>query len=207
MFADYFFLLRASYSKLLGCKTVGYFFFSKLVWHSVRIALEPREPSFHSRLFLTETQSYIDRGRHLEKPRKRLREEGRERGEGAGRREDEIFFVFFPPLPSPSCILYPSTSPLITVFDSSQLSGSINVQDGGKTSFLKKKSHGSRCRIRLLCRLRKPREPHTPMPMGVQSCSLFSASLMTLRLTVRAYVNTQKYGLFCSRKTLNSNYG
>ena len=110
-----------------------------MVWRSVRIALEPREPSFHSRLFLTETQSYIDRGRHLEKPRKRLREEGRERGEGAGRREDEIFFVFFPPLPSPSCILYPSTSPLITVFDSSQLSGSINVQDGGKTSFLEKK--------------------------------------------------------------------
>ena len=130
------------------------------------------------------------------------------RGEGTGRREDEILFVFFPPLHSP--ILYPSTSPLISVFDSSQLSGSINVQDGGETSFLKKKkSHGSRCKIRLLCRLRKPREPHTPAPTptGVQSCSLFSASLMTLRLTVRAYVNTQKYGLFCSRKTLNSNYG
>ena len=63
------------------------------------MALEPREPSLHSRRFLTESQRYIDRGRHLEKPRKRLREEGRERGEGAGRGEDEIFFVFFPPLP------------------------------------------------------------------------------------------------------------
>ena len=47
------------------------------------------------------------------------------------------FLYFF--LPSPSSILYPSTSPLISVFDSSQLSGSINVQDGGETSFLKKK--------------------------------------------------------------------
>ena len=111
-----------------------------MVWRSVRIALEPREPSFHSRLFLTETQSYIDRGRHLEKPRKRLREEGRERGEGEKGRGGErmkYFLYFF--LPSPSSILYPSTSPLISVFDSSQLSGSINVQDGGKTSFLKKK--------------------------------------------------------------------
>ena len=121
----------------------------------------------------------------------------------------KYFLYFF--LPSPSSILYPSTSPLISVFDSSQHSGSINVQDGGKTSFLKKKSHGSRCKIRLLCRLRKLREPHTPTPtptpMGVQSCSLFSASLQTFCLTVCAYVNTQKYGLLCSRKTLNSNYG
>ena len=179
-----------------------------MVWRSVRIALEPREPSLYSRRFSTETQSYIDRGRHLEKPRKRLREEGRERGEGEkGRGGERIKYFLYFFLPSPTSILYPSTSPLISVFDSSQLSGSINVQDGGKTSFLKKKSHGSRCRIRLPCRLRKPREPQTPMPMGVQSCSLFSASLMTLRLTVRAYVNTQKYGLFCSRKTLNSNYG
>ena len=35
------------------------------------------------------------------------------------------------------------TSPLKTLFDSSQLSGSINVQDGGTTSFLKT-IHGSR---------------------------------------------------------------
>ena len=54
----------------------------------------------------------IDRGRHLEKQRKRLRRRGggREGGE-EGRRN-------------------PSTSPLKSVFDSSQLSGSINVQDG-----------------------------------------------------------------------------
>ena len=121
----------------------------------------------------------------------------------------ENIFVFFPPLPLLYFTPINPTSPLISVFDSSQLSGSINVQDGGETSFLKKKSHGSRCKIRLLCRLRKPREPHTPTPTptGVQSCSLFSASLMTFRLTVHAYVNTQKYGLFYSRKTLNSNYG
>ena len=31
-----------------------------------------------------------------------------------------------------------------------------------------------------------------------QSCSLFSASFHTFRLTARAYLNTQKYGLFCS---------
>ena len=31
----------------------------------------------------------------------------------------------------------PSNSPLKSVFDSSQLSGSINVQDGGTTSFPK----------------------------------------------------------------------
>ena len=49
----------------------------------------------------------------------------------------KYFLYFF--LPSPTSILYPSTSPLISVFDSSQLSGSINVQDGGETSFLKKK--------------------------------------------------------------------
>ena len=75
----------------------------------------------------------------------------------------KYFLYFF--LPSPFSILYPSTSPLISVFDSSQLSGSINVQDGGKTSFLKK-NHGLRCKIRLLYRLRKPREPHTPNAHG-----------------------------------------
>jgi len=45
-----------------------------------------------------------------------------------------------------------SNSPLKSVFDSSQLSGSINVQDGGTTSF-PKTNHGSRSKIRLLCRL------------------------------------------------------
>ena len=31
-----------------------------------------------------------------------------------------------------------------------------------------------------------------------QSCSVFSASFQTFCLTARAYLNTQKYGLFCS---------
>ena len=78
---------------------------------SKRVAL-----SLQSRRFLTKTRRYIDRGRHLEKQRKRL------------------------------------TSPLKSLFDSSQLSGKINVQDGGTTSFLKT-IHGSRSKIRLLCRL------------------------------------------------------
>ena len=59
---------------------------------------------------------------------------------------------FFLHSPSPSPILNPSTSPLKSVFDSSQLSGSINIQDGGTTLFLKT-IHGSRSKIRLLCRL------------------------------------------------------
>ena len=33
---------------------------------------------------------------------------------------------------------------------------------------------------------------------GTQSCSLFSALFQTFCLTARAYLNTQKYGLFCS---------
>ena len=88
------------------------------------------------------TRRYIDRGRHLEKQRERLRGRGGGRGEG---REGER-------RKPPSPILNPSTSPLKTLFDSSQLSGSINVQDGGTTSFLKT-IHGSRSKIRLLCRL------------------------------------------------------
>ena len=66
---------------------------------------------------------------------------------GGGERE------IFPPIPPPpSPILNPSTSPLKSIFDSSQLSGSINFQDDGTTSFLKT-IHGSRSKIRLLCRL------------------------------------------------------
>ena len=42
------------------------------------------------------------------------------KGEGGGERR-----VFFLPSPSPSAILNPSNSPLKSVFDSSQLSGSI----------------------------------------------------------------------------------
>lgn len=80
--------------------------------------------SLQSRRFLTETRRYIERGRHLEKLRKRLRGEGRR---GA-----------FLPSPFRPSILNPSTSPLKTIFDSSQFSGSINVQAGGITLFPQK---------------------------------------------------------------------
>ena len=50
-------------------------------------------------------------------------------GEGAGTRD------FFLPSPSPSSMLNPSTSPLKSVIDSPQLSGSNNVQDGGIALF------------------------------------------------------------------------
>ena len=86
----------------------------------------PCVASLQSRRFLTKTRRYIDRGRHLEKQRKRLRGRGGGSGEGRGGER-------FLPSPSPSPILNPSTSPLKSVFDSSQLSGSINVQDGGTT--------------------------------------------------------------------------
>ena len=46
---------------------------------------------------LTGTQRYVDRGRHLEKPRKRLREERRERREDWGDERRK----FFRPLPLP----------------------------------------------------------------------------------------------------------
>ena len=49
--------------------------------------------------------------------------------EGAGRRD------FFLPFPSPSSMSNPSSSPLKSVIDSPQLSGSNNVQDGGIALF------------------------------------------------------------------------
>ena len=55
-------------------------------------------------------------------------------------------------LPSPAPILNLSTSPLKSVFDLSQLSGSINVHDGGTMSFLKT-NHWWHSKIRLFCRL------------------------------------------------------
>ena len=58
--------------------------------------------SLQCKRFLTETQTYTDLGRHLERPRER------------------------------------PTSPLKSVIDSPQLSGSINVQDGRITLFPKK---------------------------------------------------------------------
>ena len=55
---------------------------------------------------------------------------------------------------------------------------------------------------------REAREPHTPVgrvrreknifSVSPQSHSPFSASFQTFCLTARAYLNTQKYGLFCS---------
>ena len=57
---------------------------------------------------------------------------------------------------------------------------------------------------------RSAREPHTPVgcvrrekknrifSVSPQSRSLFTASFQTFCLTARAYLNTQKYGLFCS---------
>ena len=107
--------------------------------------------SLQSRRFLTKTRRYIDRGRHLEKQRKRLTGKGGGRGEGRGGERRKPPF----PSPSPSPILNPSTSPLKLGFDSSQLYGSINVQDGRTTLFMKT-SHGSRSKIRLLCRLCRP---------------------------------------------------
>ena len=47
------------------------------------------------------------------------------------------------------------------------------------------------------------REPHTPVreeKVSPQSRSLFSTLFETFCLTARAYLNTQKYGLFCSLK-------
>ena len=38
----------------------------------------------------------------------------------------------------------------------------------------------------------------TPLSVSPQSRSLFSASFQTFCLTDRAYLNTQKYALFCS---------
>ena len=69
-------------------------------------------------------------------------------------------------LPSPAPILNLSTSPLKSVFDSSQLSGSINVHDGGTMSFLKT-NHASRSKICLLCRLGM--RHFSPVPSDNQS--------------------------------------
>ena len=54
--------------------------------------------SLQSRHFLTKSRRYIDRGRHLEKQRKRLRGRGGGRGEGRG---GERSMFSSPPLPLP----------------------------------------------------------------------------------------------------------
>ena len=105
--------------------------------------------SLQSRCFLTKTQRYIDRGRHLEKQRKRLRGRG--------------------------------TSPLKSLFDSSQPSGSINVQDGRTTSFppILKTIHGSRSKIHLLCRLGTCHQSHlSATSVFILWCQYSSAKLL-----------------------------
>ena len=70
---------------------------------------------------------------------------------GWARRRD---FFSLPSL-SPASMLNPSTSPLKSVIDSPQLSGSNNVQDSGialSPPPPPKKKNGSRCEIRLLYR-------------------------------------------------------
>ena len=111
--------------------------------------------SLQSRRFLTKTQRYIDRGRHLEKQRKRLRGRG--------------------------------TSPLKSLFDSSQLSGSINVQDGRTTSFLKT-IHGSCSKTHLLCRLGTCHQSHLFLP---HQFLFFGASIVVPNFyaSVPAYVS------------------
>jgi len=115
------------------------------------VSVSQKVASLQNRRFLTKTRRYTDRGRHLEKQRK----------------------YFFLPSPSPSPILNPSTSPLKSVFDSSQLSGSINVQDGRTTLFLKT-IHGLRSKIRLLYRLKSSRL------FGVHGSTIQNALIVTV---------------------------
>ena len=67
-----------------------------------------------------------------------------------------------------------NTSPLKSLFDSSQLSGSINVQDGRTMSFLKT-IYGSRSKIRLLCRL----PPKGTSPFPLQGKNLYAKDELT----------------------------
>ena len=122
--------------------------------------------SLQSRRFLTKTQRYIDRGRHLEKQRKRLRGRG--------------------------------TSPLKSLFDSSQPSGSINVQDGRTTSFppILKTIHGSRSKIHLLCRLGTSHQSHLFLP---HQFLFFGASIVVPNFyaSVPAYVRLCLCSFLC----------
>ena len=122
--------------------------------------------SLQSRRFSTKTQRYIDRGRHLEKQRKRLRGRG--------------------------------TSPLKSLFDSSQPSGSINVQDGRTTSFppILKTIHGSRSKIHLLCRLGTSHQSHLFLP---HQFLFFGASIVVPNFyaSVPAYVRLCLCSFLC----------
>ena len=79
------------------------------------------------------------------------------------------------------------TSPLKSLFDSSQLSGSINLQDGRTTSFLKT-IHGSRSKIHLLCRLGTCHQSHLFLP---HQFLFFGASIVVPNFyaSVPAYVS------------------
>ena len=117
-----------------------------MTWHKQKQQKYGTCYSLQSRHFLLKTRRYIDRGRHLEKQRKRLRGRG--------------------------------TSPLKSLFDSFQLSGSINVQDGRTTSFLKT-IHGSRSKIHLLCRLGTCHQSHlSATSVFILWCQYSSAKLL-----------------------------
>ena len=147
-----------------------------MTWHKQKQQKYGTCYSLQSRHFLLKTRRYIDRGRHLEKQRKRLRGRGGGRGEGR--------------------ILNPSTSPLKSLFDSSQLSGSINVQDGRTTSFLKTIIHGSRSKIHLLCRLGTCHQSHLFLP---HQFLFFGASIVVPNLyaSVPAYVRLCLCSFLC----------
>ena len=134
-----------------------------MTWHKQKQQKYGTCYSLQSRHFLLKTRRYIDRGRHLEKQRKRLRGRG--------------------------------TSPLKSLFDSSQLSGSINVQDGRTTSFLKT-IHGSRSKIHLLCRLGTCHQSHLFLP---HQFLFFGASIVVPNLyaSVPAYVRLCLCSFLC----------
>ena len=135
-----------------------------MTWHKQKQQKYSTCYSLQSRHFLLKTRRYIDRGRHLEKQRKRLRGRG--------------------------------TSPLKSLFDSSQLSGSINVQDGRTTSFLKTIIHGSRSKIHLLCRLGTCHQSHLFLP---HQFLFFGASIVVPNLyaSVPAYVRLCLCSFLC----------
>ena len=134
-----------------------------MTWHKQKQQKYGTCYSLQSRHFLLKTRRYIDRGRHLEKQRKRLRGRG--------------------------------TSPLKSLFDSSQLSGSINVQDGRTTSFLKT-IYGSRSKIHLLCRLGTCHQSHLFLP---HQFLFFGASIVVPNLyaSVPAYVRLCLCSFLC----------
>ena len=134
-----------------------------MTWHKQKQQKYGTCYSLQSRHFLLKTRRYIDRGRHLEKQRKRLRGRG--------------------------------TSPLKSLFDSSQLSGSINVQDGRTTSFLKT-IHGSCSKTHLLCRLGTCHQSHLFLP---HQFLFFGASIVVPNLyaSVPAYVRLCLCSFLC----------